>query len=53
MGRGSCGSAAEEVFLPAEQYDYLGVNDIGKQVTTAYDIIGGRAYLTNLTVIRK
>lgn len=50
--RGSYGCDAESVFLPSEQYDYLSADDLGKEVTTAYDIVGGRAYLRELIVAR-
>ncbi len=50
--RGSYGTDMESVFLPQEQYDYLVVDDIGKPVTTQYDIVGGRAYLCELVVDR-
>lgn len=50
--RGSFGFDAEQVFVPSEQYDYLGKDDLGCEVTTQYDIVGGRAYLRELKVIR-
>lgn len=50
--RGSYGCDAETVFLPSEQYDYLQSSDLGKEVSTQYDIVGGRAYLRELTVNR-
>lgn len=51
--RGSYGCDCEQVFVPAEQYDYLTVNDIGLPVETSYDVINGRAYMREITVIRK
>ena len=51
--RGSYGYDVESVFVPAEQYDYLTTDDLGKPVTTQYDIVGGRAYLREITVTRK
>lgn len=50
--RGSFGCDAESVFLPSEQYDYLNADDLGKEVSTQYDMVGGRAYLRELTVAR-
>lgn len=50
--RGSYGCDVEQVFLPQEQFDYLTVEDLGKEVITDYDIIGSRAYLRNLVVNR-
>lgn len=51
--RGSFGCDLESVYVPSEQYDYLGIADIGKPVTTQYDIIGGHAYLRHIEVSRK
>lgn len=51
--RGSFGCDCEQVFVPAEQYDYLTVNDIGLPVETRYDVINGRAYLREIIVARK
>lgn len=50
--QGSYGCDAESLFLPAELYDYLTPEDLGKEVTTDYDIVSGRAYLRNFTVLR-
>lgn len=51
--RGSFGSDMESVFVPAEQFSYLTPDDIGKPVTTQYDIVNGRAYLREISVTRK
>lgn len=50
---GCVGLNVDQIFLPQEQYNYLLPGDIGKPVTTQYDIVGGRAYLRELTVDRK
>lgn len=52
VASGACGCEAEGVFLPDDQYDYLTADDLGKEVTTDYDIVGGRAYLRKFTVDR-
>lgn len=49
--RGSVGSEVQEVFMPQDQLDYLINADIGKEVELNYSIVGGRAFLENLTVI--
>lgn len=50
--RGSYGCDVESVFLPQEQIDYLIPTDIGKPVDLNYNIVGGRAFLTQITVKR-
>ncbi len=50
--RGSYGADVEQVFLPSEQYEYLNPKDIGKPVTLSWNIVGGRAFLTEITVAR-
>lgn len=46
------GCEAEAIFLPDEYYNYLTIDDIGKSVTTSYDVVGGRAYLREFSVDR-
>lgn len=46
------GSEAESIFLPDEFYNYLTIDDIGREVATSYDVVGGRAYLHNFEVNR-
>lgn len=48
----AAGYEVDSLFMPNDQYDYLQESDVDKEVTTDYDIVGGRAYLRNLTVIR-
>lgn len=50
--RGSFGCDSESVFLPTELYDYLTPKDIGKPITLSYNIVGGRAFLTDVQVKR-
>lgn len=49
--RGSFGCDCETVFLPSEQYSYLTIKDIGKNVKLNWDIVNGRAYLRELVVL--
>lgn len=51
--RGSFGCDAQSLFMPSEQYDYLSSDDIGKEVSISYDIMGDRAFLRELTVVGK
>lgn len=54
VDEGSAGGfEVESLFMPNEQYDYLQKEDVGKEVTTDYDIVGRKAYLRKLTVNRK
>lgn len=52
LDAGACGCESEGVFLPDDQLDYLQPDDLGKEVSTDYDIVGGRAYLRRFTVDR-
>ena len=48
----AAGFEVDSLFMPDDQYDYLKSDDVGKEVTTDYDIVGRRAYLRKLTVNR-
>lgn len=48
---GSFGSNVEQVFLPDTQFNYLTSKDIGKEVELNYDVVNGRAYLSEIVVI--
>lgn len=50
--KGNYGCDVETLFLPSELFNYLEEGDLGKEVTTDYDIVSGRAYLRNFTVLR-
>lgn len=52
QANGSIGCSANEEFLPDEFYNYLQPTDIGLPIQFGYDVVGGRAYITNVTVAR-
>lgn len=47
---GAVGQKVEEIFLPEEQTDFLKPADIGKEFFVNYNISGGRAYVTDVSV---
>lgn len=53
IARGAHGSAAEEVFCPADQLDYIQPGDLNKEIEVTYNVSGNRLYVDKITVIRK
>lgn len=49
--RGSYGSDVQSVFLPDSQVGNLSPKDIGKEVKLSYNIVNGRAFLNDFTVL--
>lgn len=48
--QGAVGQKVEEIFLPEEQIDFLKPADIGKEFFVNYNISGGRAYVSDVSV---
>lgn len=42
----------EEVFLPDELIDKFNADSVGKEVKRMYSIVGGRAYLESIDVVK-
>lgn len=52
LGNGCFGQDIEVVFLPSHCVGLLSENDIGKSLNLSYEINGGRAYITDVSVIK-
>lgn len=47
---GYVGQKTEDIFLPAEQINFLNPSHIGKELVCDYTISSGRAYLNHVSV---
>lgn len=47
---GQVGQKTDEIFMPAEQVDFLKPEYIGKELVLSYDLAGGRPYLNRVAV---
>jgi hypothetical protein len=50
---GDCsGQKCEEIFAPEFQVGDFKESDVGKEISLEYDVVGDRAYLRNITVLK-
>lgn len=53
LKNGCFGQRASELFLPEHCTDVISSSDIGKSLQVDYDVVGNKAYISNVSVVGK